>query len=227
MNNEQEKILWDTIRIFNAIGLAEHVILIGSWAEYFYTDIFTSGFTPEIKTRDVDFMYRNINIPKEKIPLISSLRKIGFIYNEDPLTGVAKFYKEGLIELEFLTMVHGSGKSSVYPIRSLKIKSEGLREINIIADFSFEYRKNDLLIILPEPAVYVVQKILTNPTRVPANKKEKDIRSVRNMLKYIEKEDYHRNKLVEIMSSLTKKQLEILNEVCEANHIEIKTKPPI
>lgn len=93
MNNEQEKILWDTIRIFNAIGLAEHVILIRSWAEYFYTDIFTSGFTPEIKTRDVDFMYRNINIPKEKIPLISSLRKIGFIYNEDPLTGVAKFYK--------------------------------------------------------------------------------------------------------------------------------------
>ena len=124
-------------------------------------------------------------------------------------------------------MVHGSGKSSVYPIRSLNIKSEGLREINIIADFSFEYRKNDLLIILPEPAVYVVQKILTNPTRVPTNKKEKDIRSVRNMLKYIEEEDYHKNKLVEIMSSLTKKQIEIFNEVCEANHIEIKTKPPI
>ena len=124
-------------------------------------------------------------------------------------------------------MVHGSGKSSVYPIRSLNIKSEGLREINIIADFSFEYRKNDLLIILPEPAVYVVQKILTNPTRVPANKKEKDIRSVRNMLKYIEEEDYHKNKLVEIMSSLTKKQIGIFNEVCEANHIEIKTKPPI
>ena len=124
-------------------------------------------------------------------------------------------------------MVHGSGKSSVYPIRSLNIKSEGLREINIIADFSFEYRKNDLLIILPEPAVYVVQKILTNPTRVPTNKKEKDIRSVRNMLKYIEEEDYHKNKLVEIMSSLTKKQIGIFNEVCEANHIEIKTKPPI
>lgn len=225
MDNGQEKILWDIIRVFNKIGLAEHVVLIGSWAEYFYTDIFASGFTPEIRTRDVDFMYRNLNIPKEKLPLISSLREIGFIYNEDPLTGIARFYKEGLIELEFLTMVQGSGENNIYNIRSLDIKAEGLREINIIAGSSFEYWKNGLLILLPEPAVYIVQKILTNPTRKPEYKKEKDIRSVKNILKFVEKEDYHRSKLAEVMSSLTKKQIAILKQVCEANHIEFKTLP--
>lgn len=70
-------------------------------------------------------------------------------------------------------MVHGSGRDSVYSICSLNIKSECLREINIIADYTFENRKNGLLILLPEPAVYVVQKILASPTRVPALKKRK------------------------------------------------------
>lgn len=38
---------------------------------------------------------------------------------------VAKFYKEDLLELEFLTRVKGSGGKSAYPIRALGIKSEG------------------------------------------------------------------------------------------------------
>ncbi|MHB1454656.1 MAG: hypothetical protein ACYCYM_11995 [Saccharofermentanales bacterium] len=154
------------------------------------------------------------------MPLISALTENGFIYNESPRTGVAKFYKEGLLELEFLTMVHGSGRDNVYSIRSLDIKSEGLREINIIADFTFEYRKNGLLILLPEPAVYIVQKILANPSRVPTLKKEKDMRSVKNILKYIMEDDYHKNKLKEIMSTLSKKQQAVYKRVCEEYHVE-------
>jgi len=71
-------------------------------------------------------MYRNISIPDEKIPLIAALTQNGYLYTEAPYSGVAKFYKEDLLELEFLTRVQGSGKESVYPIRSLDIKSEGL-----------------------------------------------------------------------------------------------------
>ena len=149
VDKKQEELFWQTLKIFNEIGLAQHVMLIGSWAEYFYQDMFQTGFRPDIRTRDIDFMYRNINLPKEKIPLISSLVESGYLYAEDPYSGVARFYKENLLELEFLTRVQGSGKESVYAIRSLDIKSEGLREINILADFAMEYRKNDLLIILP------------------------------------------------------------------------------
>ena len=42
------------------------VMIIGSWAEYFYPLLFKTDFIPNIRTRDVDFFYRNINIPKEK-----------------------------------------------------------------------------------------------------------------------------------------------------------------
>ncbi len=71
-------------------------------------------------------------------------------------------------------------QTNLVPKCSLDIKSEGLREINIIADLTIKYRKNGLLILLPEPAVYIVQKILANPARVPTLKKENDIRFVKN-----------------------------------------------
>ena len=58
------------------------------------------AFYPKHKNKDVDFFYRNINIPKERVPLIEKL------------------------------------------------------------------------------AVYVIQKILTNPVRVPKNKRQKDIMAV-------------------------------------------------
>ena len=107
MDQRQEQVFWETLKIFNEIGLSQHVMLIGSWAEYFYTDIFKTGFQPEIRTRDIDFMYRNISIPDEKIPLIAALTHNGYLYTEDPYSGVAKFCKEDLLELEFLTRVKG------------------------------------------------------------------------------------------------------------------------
>ena len=40
MDQKQEELFWETLKIFNEIGLSAHVMLIGSWAEYFYEDMF-------------------------------------------------------------------------------------------------------------------------------------------------------------------------------------------
>lgn len=69
MTKEQENAFWQTIKVFKEIGLLQHVMIIGSWAEYFYSSLFKTDFIPNLKTRDIDFFYRNINIPKEKIPV--------------------------------------------------------------------------------------------------------------------------------------------------------------
>lgn len=107
MTKEQENAFWQTIKVFNEIGLLQHVMVIGSWAEYLYPSLFETDFVPNLKTRDVDFFYRNINIPKEKIPLIEKLKEIGYVYDE--VDGISRFYKEDLLELEFLTRVLGAG----------------------------------------------------------------------------------------------------------------------
>jgi hypothetical protein len=221
MDVRQEEAFWDVIKAFHELKILDHVMIIGSWAEYFYPQLFESNFIPNIRTRDVDFFYRNINIPKDKVPLISKLAEFGFIHEADPYSEVSKFYKEDLLELEFLTRVMGSGGKSPYTIRSLGIKSEGLRVINILSDYVCEIEKHGYKILLPEPAAYVIQKILTNPVRTPKYKRENDILSVEELLIHIKKSKYHQGVLEDVYGSLSKKQLEVVSKVTKENYIEL------
>ena len=76
MDSRQEQAFWDAINALDELKILEHVIIVGSWAEYFYPQFFETDFIPNIRTRDVDFFYRNINIPREKVPLITKLEKM-------------------------------------------------------------------------------------------------------------------------------------------------------
>lgn len=221
MDQRQEDAFWDTIKALDELGILQHVMVIGSWAEYLFPPLFETNFVPNIRTRDVDFFYRNINIPKEKVPLIAKLEEYGFVHSADPYSEVSKFYKENLLELEFLTRVMGSGGQNPYTIRALGIKSEGLRVINILADYACEVEKNGYKIIVPEPAVYVIQKILANPRRIPKAKRQKDIVAVEELLVHIKQSEYHMNKMREIYNHLTKKQTDIVKKVTEENFIEL------
>lgn len=222
MNSEQEAAFWQTLRAFDEIGLLRHVMIIGSWAEYFFSKLFKTDFLPNLRTRDVDFFYRNINIPKEKIPVVEKLKEIGYVYDETD--GISRFYKEDLLELEFLTRVLGAGTEGKIEIKPLGITSEGLRVINILSDFARELDVvspdgANLTVIIPEPAVYVVQKILTNPVREPPEKKVKDIAAVKEILYHIEQSQEHTLTLKNVYRVLSKKQLKVLTQVCNENKI--------
>lgn len=222
MRKEQEEVFWQTIRQFKKIGILQHVMIIGSWAEYFYPLLFKTDFIPNIRTRDVDFFYRNINIPKEKIDVIQNLKEIGYLY--DKVDGISRFYKEDLFELEFLTRVLGAGTEGKIDIKPLGITSEGLRVINILSNFPRDITVtgldgNEYDIIVPEPAVYVIQKILTNPIREPMEKKQKDIIAVKEILFHIEQSSEHKSMLKGVYKTLTEKQKKILKQVCEENGI--------
>ena len=145
MRKEQEEAFWLTIKAFKEIGLLQHVMIIGSWAEYLYPPLFETDFLPNLKTRDVDFFYRNINIPKEKINVVQKLKDIGYVYDE--VDGISRFYKEDLLELEFLTRVLGAGTEGRMDIKPLGITSEGLRVINILSNFAREIEVTDRQVI--------------------------------------------------------------------------------
>jgi len=221
METRQEAAFWDTIKAFNELGILNHVMIIGSWAEYLFPSLFKTSFIPNIRTRDVDFFYRNINIPTHKIPIIDKLKEHGFIHEIDRCSEVSRFYKEDLLEIEFLTRSIGNASKLSYPIRALGIKSEGLRIINILADYACEIERNGYNLIVPEPAAYIMQKILANPTRSPISKKVKDMIAVEELLVHIKQNDYHSSKLTEIYRKLTLKQLNIAHRVVTEYHIEL------
>ena len=219
MNREQEHAFWDTIKVLHELDILPHIMLIGSWAEYLYPNLFDTEFEPNIRTRDIDFFYRNLNMPNKPIRFVETMKRNGFLYDVDMVSEVARFYKEDLLEVEFLTKVIGSGAQSSYLIRALGIKAEGLRIINILDDFATDVTKNGYTIIVPLPSAYVIQKLLANPTRVPANKKEKDIAAVVNLLEHIKASEKHRQDLERVLAALTSKQLKVLDDVTKANSI--------
>ena len=140
------------------------------------------------------------------------------------MDGISRFYKEDLLELEFLTRVLGAGTEGRMAIKPLGITSEGLRVINILSDFAreIEVKGTDggqYTVTIPEPAVYVIQKILTNPIREPQEKKAKDIAAVKELIYHIEKSVEHKAKLNEVYKTLSAKQLKTVKQVCEENQI--------
>ena len=71
------------------------------------------------------------------------------------------------------------------------------------------------------PSAYVLQKLLTNPTRTPAFKKEKDIESIRELLIHIKQSNHDTKRVLEIFNSLTVKEQTIIKSVCVENFIEL------
>jgi len=53
MNKNYEDELHGIIKAFGESAILENIIIIGSWATYFYVKIF-EGFIPSIRTFDVD-----------------------------------------------------------------------------------------------------------------------------------------------------------------------------
>ena len=153
---------------------------------------------------------------------IRAFKDIGYVYDE--VDGISRFYKEDLLELEFLTRVLGSGTEGRMKIKPLGITSEGLRVIKIFSNFVREVivtgtDGESYAITIPEPAVYVIQKILTNPVREPPEKKAKDIEAVKELLYHIEKSAEHKTRLNEVYKTLSAKQIKTLNQVCKENNI--------
>jgi len=216
MSNEQEKEFWDVIKIFSSMGLLPYVMIIGSWAEYIYQDYFESGFKANLRTTDVDFLYKNLNKPNKKIHIIKALEDGGFKYSQNLLSGVTKFSKEGILDIEFLIRVLGKGDPQNREIPALGIVGIGLREVNMLEPYPIVVESNNYSILVPEPEIYILHKTLISSKRLKHEKREKDIQSARELLPYINKE-----RMRNMFDKLPKKQQKAIEENREKHYLRL------
>lgn len=219
MDKRQEDAFWATIEILNQSRTLPHIMVIGSWAEYLYSFYYESKFLPVIRTRDVDFLYRNIRRPSPQINLEQIMTKAGFVIIRDRLTEVVKMLKEDLLEVEFLTRQVGAGQNMYMDIPGIGIRGQSLRDVNILSEYPIELMVRGYDIIVPEPAIYMLQKIMINPHRMPISKREKDIESVRNILPFILASQRDAFVLHEAIKRLSKKNIQSIKKVCDTNFI--------
>jgi len=213
----QEKEFWDILETFKTEGLLQHVMLIGSWAEYIYQNCFESGFKANLRTTDVDFLYHNLRRPIGKsIDIKRALGDKGFVYSENRLSGVGKFVKDNVLDIEFLIRVLGEGDPQHRKIPSIGVVGIGLRDVNMLASYPLVLDVRGYTIIVPEPEIYVLHKSLISSKRKKSEKREKDIQSVRNLIPHI-----NRERMNELLSKLPAKQRAVIKSVSEGYFLEI------
>ncbi|MCL4385167.1 MAG: nucleotidyltransferase domain-containing protein [Cyanobacteria bacterium] len=217
--NDIKKIFWETIKTLEKNKIFEHAILIGSWAEYVYEiSEYLKDFEANLKTKDVDFLIKNINKPKEGINIVEILEKEGYETSIDYISGIFKFYKGKDLEIEFLVREIGKGQIEPYKVPSFGIKAEGLRHTELLISNAITVKIRNINITVPTPQAYLLQKIIINEHR--RNKTEKDYLSIENLMENIRKSETEFQKLRNLYDTLTKKQKKIINKFLIDNLFE-------
>ncbi len=196
---------WNIIQMLDQINALEHIILVGSWVEYLYKysgDL--KDFYSTMRTLDMDFLVVNANKPRESINIPKEAKERGYLIDSDRGAGITRIYSTDGLELEFLILQKGSGRSPSIKT-NLGVNAQALRNLDILIENSYTIDVENFKIKVPIPEAYVVQKIVVNKER--GAKKDKDIEAIKNLWEHLNKEI-----LKNVYNSLTLKQKKIYDE---------------
>lgn len=215
MEDIKYKDFWELIKFLDHNGLLDHVIVVGSWAEYLYAQSGTlDGFISNLRTLDIDLLITNINKPSPNVNITKIMHELGYTIDEDRISGTTKIYTPGFMEIEFLVTQRGSGIKSVLST-NLGVNAQAIRNLNILKDNCILVQVFDFNISVPLPEAYVIHKAIINKERLI--KAEKDRDSIKNLLPYINKDT-----VLRIFEGLTKKteesNYEFANRISRNKH---------
>lgn len=217
----RDEAFWKLIGALDAAGVLEHVMIIGTWAEWLYGDYFSElagkgEYRVDIgKTHDIDVYFRNYLMEIEGADsLVSEMREAGFVPGSD-FKGT--FFLGG-IEVEFLAGTVGTGPG-IAEIPSIGIKAERLEELSMLEPMWVE--KLGYRICVPTPASYVAQKLYINPERRPASKGAQDLRKIDALIRAMRSVPGQVEELELLLARLPKDRAARIRDVATSNGISL------
>ena len=131
--------LKDILTIYEDKGLLDNIILVGSWAEYFYEDYF-DNYKSLMKTQDFDFFIHDDKSINKKINLVEEFDTIGFYP-----------------QIDYITSLKRTGESPI-ELKKLNINAESLPYFDITYAYNMKVDFNGISLTIPTPQAYVIQK---------------------------------------------------------------------
>lgn len=193
---DNRQILKEILSVLKHEELLDKIILVGSWAVYFYHEIF-ENFDLSIRTTDIDFYVPLPSHFKEKFGIIKSFKTINYDLRMDTLTNKVVFFSPDEFELEFITGLTRK-QLSIVRLGNTPIYAESLPYLNFYNDQPLNHTFEEIPIKIASPAAYVLQKLLILHLR---NKKvSKDVESLTYVLNYM----IHEPNLLEDLKNKTK-----------------------
>lgn len=192
----------------------EYVILTGSWSELVYREtIFLPGFSPNIRTMDVDFLVRNPRRPSPAAQLTSLTKEKGFYVEVDRMTGARKLLDTTGLEVEFLI---GKMSAGVEPslITNVGVTAQALRHMEILSKNMIDAQCLEHTALVPRPEANVIHKMVINRER--GTKAEKGARAIKGLLPWLDKEEFD-----SIFGSLSKREKKSVQAFMYARDLSI------
>lgn len=209
--NEQQKEVLRLLKRLNDTGALEHMILIGSWAEYIYAiGGVLPGFSVTLRTIDVDFLVKNLRKPTDPVNVPALLSEEGYSTETDTMYGTIKYHSPGGLELEFLIPKRGSGSETILET-NLGVTAQSLWHMTAVVNNAITANVLGMKVQVPCPEIYVLTKMIINDVRSP-EKQLKDTRSIQKLLPYL---DY--DKLDALFASSTKKEKSSIHKFIQKN----------
>lgn len=200
------------IKLLDDNDCLPYLILVGSWAEFIYKETnMLMNFEPNIKTLDMDFLLINMRKPNPAKNLVDLAKNEDYIIQYDRFDGTTKIVDKKGLEIEFLINKVGAGLESSIKT-NLGVIAQSLRHMDIILRNRVETDYFGMKITVPVPEAYVLHKMVINKER--KEKQEKDRQAVINLWPCMD-----RNRILEIMATLTKKEQKEIRNFIKDNHL--------
>ncbi len=211
-----ENRMLDIIDALYKSGLLRNCIISGSWAMFFFKEIF-EDFIPPIATTDFDIFLPNVSKIKDG-NINRLLIGLDYLRDDDFLTGKTKYYSKDGFEIEFLTVPNRT-MEHVVKIPSIGIGAEALPKMKVAEWNYITVKYNNYDVNIPSPASYCLQKLLINKERTE-DKKTKDIDAVRYILEFVAASPKYKKEFVESFNSAPKKWKKAIKETMEENKLD-------
>lgn len=206
----------EIIDALNKSGLLKNCIISGSWAMYFYKEIF-EGFMPPIATTDFDIFLPSVSKIKSN-NINKLLIDLDYIRDDDSLTGKTKYYSKDGFEIEFLT-VPDRTMEHVMKIPAIGIGAEALPKMKIAAWNYITIKFDNYDVNVPSPASYCLQKLLINKERTE-EKRIKDIDAVKYILGFVALSHKYRAEFIDSYNAAPKKWKKSIKETMNSNKLD-------
>ena len=194
-------------------GFSNELVLMGSWNEYFYSQIYKE-YETYMATMDLDFYCINRNKQKADKSLSSILIENGFVCSHDSLTNKTTFINNEF-EIEFLHRITRELSSTV-KVPRLDVVAECLGGMERYEKHVIKYHDDiynyDVNIV--SPAFYCAHKIAINSLRKP-DKQQKDAIAINNVLKLIVCRKELKGEFRDVYNEFTKKERKLFNQNIE------------
>lgn len=217
--NEQQKEVLRLLKLLHDNDILNHVVLIGSWAEYIYAQAgVLPGYTMTLRTIDIDFLVKNLRRPTEPISLPALAKEEGYSVAHDVLMDTTKIFTPAGLEIEFLIPQKGSGVDKILET-NLGVNAQALRHLGAIVDNSLTVNFLGMKLQVPCPEIYVLTKMIISSERRPV-KQRKDLNSIIKLLPFIDFQKFD-----SLYAASTKKEKarvrEFLEKYKEDIHLEL------